>query len=272
MDNCSLISSSLPQTNSAGKLVTIDQEKAEVPNSFFTCLQWQPLFPQFSSGWREGWALGKQRVFTLKKYKSGLLNSEGHNSRNRKKRRQWLLLSWLEWLPKSHTWGSEYFPWLQHSSATETGRFSSLLPAKSGILDFAPGYSNKMPNLLFQYNSLYPWISWEASARETHQPYDWKTQYFMFSCTGKKQSWILFSSPGIASPILNVAVHNFWAHHLMDDVLGEKWTWKLCTELWHFSSHVISQTLPHLKILCINFSAESFQRIQLSEATTGTAE
>lgn len=51
------------------------------------------------------------------KYKSGLLDSEDHTSRNRKRRRQWLLLSRLEWLLKSHTWQSEYFPWLQHSGA-----------------------------------------------------------------------------------------------------------------------------------------------------------
>lgn len=53
----------------------------------------------------------------------------------------------------------------------ETRRFSPPFPAKSGIPDFAPGYSNKMTNLLFQYNSLYPWISWEAGASETHQAF-----------------------------------------------------------------------------------------------------
>lgn len=61
-----------------------------------------------------------------------------------------------------------------------TGRFPSLFPAKS-----TPGYSNKTPNLLFQ---LHPWISWEASVmeRETHQPYDWKTQFVKISYMGKK--------------------------------------------------------------------------------------
>lgn len=86
------------------------------------------------------------------------------------------------------------------------------------------------------------------------------------------QSWILFSLAGITSPMFNMAVHNFWGHHLMDDVLGEKWTRKLCTELQHFSSRVISQTQLHLKILGIPFSAGSFQRIQLSEATIGSAD
>lgn len=33
-----------------------------------------------------------------------LLDWKSCTSRNRKGRRQWLLLSWLEWLPKSHTW------------------------------------------------------------------------------------------------------------------------------------------------------------------------
>lgn len=51
-----------PPIKNSGKLATTDEEKAEVPSIVFSLsFQWQPLFPQFSSGWAAAWELQEQR-------------------------------------------------------------------------------------------------------------------------------------------------------------------------------------------------------------------
>ena len=49
-----------PPTSKTGRLVMMDEEKAEVLHNFFACLHWQPLFPHLSSGWTAERGLGEQ--------------------------------------------------------------------------------------------------------------------------------------------------------------------------------------------------------------------
>lgn len=46
--------------NSAENLIAVGEEKAEVLNTFFLSLHWQPLFPQLSSAGTERWGLEEQ--------------------------------------------------------------------------------------------------------------------------------------------------------------------------------------------------------------------
>jgi len=61
-----------------GKLVTTDEEKAEVLNNFFCLsLHWQPLFQHLSSGWTARWGLGKQSPSQCKRRNLNIHKSMG---------------------------------------------------------------------------------------------------------------------------------------------------------------------------------------------------
>lgn len=60
-----------PLIRNAGKLVTIDKEKAEVLNNFFLTLpSMQPFLPHLLSTWTAGWGLGLQNASDCK-YRPG---------------------------------------------------------------------------------------------------------------------------------------------------------------------------------------------------------
>lgn len=209
-------------------------------------------------------------IFALKKYKALMAKQHDVCWTERvvaleieKGRRKWLLLSWLEWLPKSHTWEG-----ISHVCNTRMRCF----PEQTCNREVSITLPSTVSTWVFQQNAKFAFpvqlvtpLDLVGRNCNGNTPALWLENSFskFFKWIRNSHGFCLVLQGLLLQCLPRQSITSELA--LMNDVLGEKLTWKLWIALGHFSSRQPMDTTasqnPLYSFFCRYFPKDYFESI-----------